>query len=102
VAEAHHLPDMDQIEREASEWVARLNADDVSDEDRARFAAWCQAHVLNARAYEALSATWRGFTATGPLVRAVAFGESMTEAAEIRTPRLRWLRVLLERFRPGQ
>src|SRR2546427_7834726 len=36
----HRIPDMDQVERQASEWIARLNADDVSADERARFEVW--------------------------------------------------------------
>jgi transmembrane sensor len=86
----HRLVDMDRIEREASEWIARLNADDVSAGDRARFEAWRRAHPLHARAYDGLSATWREFTAAGPLVRAVSFGQSMNEAAKVVRSRRRW------------
>jgi transmembrane sensor len=93
MAEVRHLPDFDRIEREASEWIARLNADDVSVEDRARFDAWRRAHVQHARAYDELSATWHAFTAAGPLVRAVSFGQSMNEAARIRSPRRRWIAI---------
>ena len=50
MAEVHRIPDMDQVERQASEWIARLNADDVSADDRARFEVWRSAHPLHARA----------------------------------------------------
>ena len=45
-------------ESQASEWIARLNSDDVSAEDRARFEVWRQRHPRHARAYAELSATW--------------------------------------------
>lgn len=77
----HQLPDPEETEREASEWIARLNADDVSADDRARFEAWLARHPLNARAYEELAATWKAFIGAGPLVRAVSFAQSMNEAA---------------------
>jgi transmembrane sensor len=64
-----------------------LNADDVSAEDRARFEAWRAAHPMYARAYEALSATWDQFTAVRPVLQAVTFAQSMSEAAE--SPRRR-------------
>src|SRR6185312_12852306 len=67
------FPDSDRIEQEAGDWIARLNAEDVSDEDRARFAAW------------------RAFSAAGSVVRAVSFGESMNQASRAGRPRLRWL-----------
>lgn len=91
MAEVHRLPDTDEAEREASEWIARLHADDVSNEDRARFEAWRSAHPRYARAYEELSATWRRFTEAGRLVRAVSFGQSMNEAATPRPAHRRWV-----------
>src|SRR5437016_3238083 len=90
MADVHRLPDVSKVEREASEWIARLNADDVSADDRARFEVWRVAHPLHARAYDELSATWQQFTAAGPLIRAVSFAQSMNEAATVRAPRRRW------------
>jgi transmembrane sensor len=90
MTEVHRLPDADQVAREASEWIARLNADDVSADDRARFEAWRSAHPLHARAHEALSATWQEFVSAGPLVRAVSFAQSMNEAAGAPAQRRRW------------
>src|SRR5437879_3527939 len=90
MADVHRLPDVSEVERQASEWIARLNADDVSADDRARFEVWRDAHPLHARAYDELSATWQQFTAAGPLIRAVSFAQSMNEAATVRAPRRRW------------
>ena len=81
VQQAAVAPVLAKIEREASEWIARLNADDASADDRARFEAWRGRHPLNARAYEELSATLQRFVSAGPLVRAVSFAQSMNEAA---------------------
>lgn len=86
----HQLPDPDELQREASEWIARLNAEDATPEDRARFEAWRLAHPRHARAYEELAATWNAFVAAGPLVRAVSFGQSMSAAASLRAPRRPW------------
>jgi transmembrane sensor len=72
---------MDQAEREASEWIARLNADDVTAADRTRFEAWQGAHTVNAKAYADLSATWQALSNSGPLVRAVNFGQVMNAAS---------------------
>lgn len=80
----HHLPDAEETGRQASEWIARLQADDVSAEDRARFAAWRNAHPCNARAYEELMATWRQLAAAGRTVRAVSFGHAMQAATRVR------------------
>jgi len=87
----HKLPDPARVEREAGDWIARLGADDVSDDDRAHFAAWRAAHPSHARAYDAMAAAWRAFTAAGSVVRAVSFGESMNQATRPGAPRWRWL-----------
>ncbi|HEY0799200.1 MAG TPA: DUF4880 domain-containing protein [Steroidobacteraceae bacterium] len=58
MADVDRLPDVNHAEREASEWIARLNAEDVSDDDRERFEAWRRAHPLHARLYDELSGTW--------------------------------------------
>jgi transmembrane sensor len=93
MAEVHRLPDWDQAERQASEWIARLNADNVSDDDLAHFESWRTSHQLNARVYDELAATWRAFTAAGPLVRAVSFGQSMNEATSVRPPQRRKMMI---------
>lgn len=99
MTEPLQLPDADQVEREASEWIARLSADDVSASDRAHFREWLTAHAFHARSYEALAETYRRFAAAGLLVQAVAFGESMNKAAQGRSPFLRFLCLLLRRIR---
>jgi len=90
MAEVHRIPSRDEAEREASEWIARLNADDASAEDRARFEIWRNAHPQHARAYEALSVTWQELVKSGPLVRAVSFGQAMNAATIPPAPRRRW------------
>jgi transmembrane sensor len=86
----HRLPSAEEAERQASEWLARLQADDVTAEDRERFANWREAHPLHAKAYDELSATWKELVSAGPLVRAVNFGQVMNAAA--RPPaRRRWM-----------
>ncbi|MGC8519797.1 MAG: FecR family protein [Steroidobacteraceae bacterium] len=76
----HRLPRPQDVEREASLWLARLNADDVSSDDRARFAAWLQQHPSHGRAYSALGGTWQELERSGPIVRAVYFGQAMIAA----------------------
>src|SRR5262245_53744472 len=89
MADLHRLPSIEEAEREASEWIARLNAVNVSAEDRARFEAWRNAHPRHARAYEELAATWRRFADAGQLVRVVALGTALNAATHdaIRRPR---------------
>jgi transmembrane sensor len=91
MGELHRLPNPEVIEREASEWVARMNADDVTADDRARFEAWLRAHPANVKAYAELADTWNELARSGPLVRAVYFGQAMNAASAryARTPR--WL-----------
>jgi transmembrane sensor len=81
MADVHRIPDAGEAERVASDWIARLNADDVSADDRAQFEVWRTTHPVNARAYDALSATWDECTAARPIVSAVSFAESVSEAA---------------------
>src|SRR5258707_10173194 len=86
----HRLPSIEDTEREASVWFARMNADDVTSSDRARFEAWLAAHPRHARSYAELSATWQELVKSAPLVRAVNFGQSMNAAA-VPPARNRWL-----------
>jgi len=91
MTEVHQLPDSVKVEREASAWLARLNADDVSSKEREKFAAWHSAHPLHARVYSELSAVWQAFAAAAPVVQAVSFGQSMNEAAQAQIPpRRKW------------
>src|SRR5581483_8608476 len=66
MADVHRLPSVRKVEQEASDWMARLCADDVIAEDRARFEAWSGAHPSNAPAFEELSQTWRRFLRAPP------------------------------------
>jgi transmembrane sensor len=91
MGEVHRLPNPEDTEREASDWFARMNADDVTADDHVRFAAWLRAHSCNENAYAELDATWKELVKAGPLVRAVNFGQVMN-AASARSARSRpWL-----------
>jgi len=91
MGEVHRLPNPEDTEREASDWFARMNAGDVTADDHARFEAWLRAHPCNVKAYAELEATWNDLVRSGPLVRAVYFGQVMNAASarSARTPR--WL-----------
>ncbi len=54
-------PSIEQVEQEASEWIARLNGDVVSDNDRAEFKTWLAQDPIHERMYEELLVTWRLF-----------------------------------------
>jgi transmembrane sensor len=85
MGEIHKLPDLDGTERDAADWFARMNADDVTPDDQTRFEAWLRTHSRNAKAYAELCATWKELVEAGPLVRAVNFGQAMNAASA--TPR---------------
>jgi transmembrane sensor len=90
MGDVHRLPGTDETEREASSWFARMNADDVTADDRARFETWLTAHPWNAKAYADISATWEELVKSGPLVRAVSFGQMMNAASTPSRARRRW------------
>ena len=54
MGEVHRLPNPADTEQEASDWFARMHADDVTADDRARFEAWLHAHSCNESAYAEL------------------------------------------------
>lgn len=89
MADIHRLPNIRDVERETSEWIARLNADDVSSEDHARFEAWLGSHPLHARTYEEMLGTWKQFTEAKPLDRAVEDAPSTERLRASYRPR-RW------------
>ncbi len=89
MADIHRLPSIKEVEREASEWIARLNADDVSADDCARFEVWLHSHRLHARTYEELFGTWRQFTQAPPLTQATAAAPSLQRRRAWYWP-LRW------------
>lgn len=88
MSDIHQLPGVEDAEREASEWIARLQAEDVSAEDRSRFDEWRRASARHARAYDDLMSTWRQFTSAGRTVRVVSFGHAMRLATQ--APRNRY------------
>jgi len=91
MGEVHRLPNPADTERAASDWFARMNADDVTPDDRARFEAWRRAHSCNETAYAELDVTWKELVKSGPLVRAVNFGQVMSAAAARPARSRHWL-----------
>ncbi|MEA3132503.1 MAG: transrane sensor [Gammaproteobacteria bacterium] len=90
MGDVHRLPSADDVERQASAWFARMHADDVTADDRTRFEDWLSAHPCNAKIYAELTATWQELVKSGPLVRAVNFGQVMNAASAPPAPRRRW------------
>ena len=91
MGEIHRLPNPEDTEREASDWFARMNADDVTTDDHARFEAWLRARSCNVKAYAELCATWKELRKSGPLVRAVYFGQVMNAVSARSARSSRWL-----------
>jgi transmembrane sensor len=91
MGEVHRLPNPEDTEREASDWFARMNADDVTADDQARFESWLRAHPCNGKAYAELTATWNELVRSAPLVRAVHFGQVMNAASAPSARASRWL-----------
>jgi transmembrane sensor len=91
MGDVHRMPNPEDTAREAADWFARLNADDATAHDRARFEAWLGAHSGNAKAYAELTATWQELVKSGPLVRAVNFGHAMNAASARPTRSRLWL-----------
>src|ERR1700675_1899351 len=90
MGEVHRLPSIEDTEREASDWFARMNADELAVEDRACFEAWLGAHPGNGKVYAEMSKTWQELVKSGPLVRAVYFGQVMNAASAPSATRGRW------------
>ena len=93
MGDVHNLPTTDAAEREASAWFARMHAEDVTAEDRSRFEVWQRAHSCHAKAYAELCSTWQELVKSGPLVRAVYFGQVMNAASTPPARRRRWAAV---------
>jgi transmembrane sensor len=91
MGEVHRLPNPEETEREAGDWFARMNADDVTADDHTRFEAWLRTHSCNVKAYAELCATWKELVKSGPLVRAVYFGQVMNAASSRSVRSRRWL-----------
>jgi transmembrane sensor len=87
MARVHRLPSVRRVEQEASEWIARLNADDVTAEDRARFETWKAASPLNSKVFDDLSRTYERFLAAAPRMRSAESPDTLTPPAD---PKARW------------
>lgn len=77
----HPLPDAATLQREASAWIARLHADDVTADDLARFEAWRATSARHARAFEELAGTVMEVKRARRIVDAVSFGNTIQAAS---------------------
>lgn len=58
MAEIRQIIPRAAVEEAASRWIARLEADDTSQEDRLRFQAWLDEDGAHREAFEAMRITW--------------------------------------------
>ena len=54
------LIELGQVEREAAEWIARLDSGALTDHEQIAFAAWCHASAHHQAALARLEALWAG------------------------------------------
>src|SRR5687768_3375945 len=47
--------------QQASEWLIRLQEDDVADEEIVQWIDWCEAHLDNRKAFQDLLPLWEAF-----------------------------------------
>lgn len=67
MANVHRITSQAALEEEAGRWIARLEADDVSDADREQFAAWLNEDKRHAETFEAMRHSWHRLDALGAL-----------------------------------
>lgn len=84
MSDIHRLPGLEGVEWQAAAWIERLQADDVTDADRARCRAWRGEHPRHERVFQEMLATYQLLTAAGPSVRATSFGIAMHTATQRR------------------
>lgn len=93
MADIHQLKNEEELREEACVWIGRLNAHNVSGEDKICFEAWRTAHPRNAEAYAKVTMVWDGMMRTGELVRAVSVGQQFNATTERAIRRARAVRA---------
>lgn len=86
MSDVHRLPDEQKVLQEASAWMARLKADDVTPADRERFRLWRTAHPMHGRVIDELTGTWNRLAARPSLARRFALEDSARETARRAEP----------------
>ena len=72
MAEVHRIESRRKLEDAAGAWIARLEADDVSESDRRCFAEWLAEDRRHRETFEAMRHTWHRLDALGTVVHGVA------------------------------
>jgi transmembrane sensor len=71
------------VSEQASVWFARLQADEVTAEEQARFKSWYRASREHARAYDRMRALWEMLEAPAQRVQAKVEAEQAPEAPSL-------------------
>lgn len=90
MAKVHRLASRDELEETAGRWIARLEADDVSDDDRRRFAVWLDEDRRHRETFEAMRHSWHRLDALGTLANGIGTSENRPAAVPTRARRRRW------------
>lgn len=92
MSDVHSLRSRESIRVEASGWIARLEADDVSEADRRALQEWLSASSANRSAFEAMRRTWHRLDALGCLASDVPI---QPQRRKVGTARLAGIAALL-------
>lgn len=85
MTKVHRIATRDTLEEAAGLWIARLEADDVSEDDRQRFAAWLDDDKRHRETFEAMRHSWHRLDALGALANGVRAAETEAPAAQSRS-----------------
>jgi transmembrane sensor len=84
MAKVSHIMPRPAVEEAASRWIARLEADDVSQEDRLRFQVWLDEDAANLETFEAMRFTWHRLDALALVDASRAAEESSSHRQQSR------------------
>src|SRR5687767_1974240 len=82
MADVHQLRSDAERRDEAGAWIACLDSEDVSAEDKLRFEQWRGAHPRNGRIYNELLETWGHMNDMGKVVRAFEMGQTLSAVTQ--------------------
>lgn len=92
MVEPHPGEDPVRVEEEAADWIARLNAPNASDEDRARCAVWRAADPSHERTFGAMSALWSAYQSSDGLIQSESSNCPAAQRTAVENPaRRRWV-----------
>jgi len=90
VAKVHHIANREALEEAAGRWIARLEADDVSEADQQRFADWLAEDPRHRETFEAMRHSWHRLDALGASAGDSAAATQAPDAVRSRGHRYGW------------